>query len=126
MDINAKNNLNDATLSDDIKNAVLEELVIEARRKYYRDYYIKNKEHIQQRLKKWRDANPEKVRKATKKWRKANPEKVRKIQHDYYLRKITERMSDNKPPVEQYNKSLEDKKAMALDLLNNYTVGGGD
>jgi len=126
MDINVKDNTNTEALTDDIRNTVIDELAIEARRQYYREYRAKNKDRIREVNKKWREKNPEKFKAAVKKWQKAHPERMKELQRNFYLRKLEERMKDNKPPVEQCDKTLKDKKAMALDLLNNYTVGGGD
>jgi hypothetical protein len=52
------------------------------RKKYERDYYLKNAERIKARTKQWAEENRDKVIAARRKWAKG--EKPKKIRRDYY------------------------------------------
>lgn len=57
-------------------NKTEQELILEAKRKYQREYYQKNREKIQEAQKKWRKENPEKVAETNRRyWSKKAQEK---------------------------------------------------
>lgn len=64
--------------------------VNEAKRRYYRDYYDRNKDKLSEYRKKWRSENPEKAAAANervKQWQKEHPERVKANQQRYWERK---------------------------------------
>lgn len=53
-----------------------EELILEAKREYHRNYYRKNKPKLKAKSKRWREENPEKAAEANRRyWEKKVQEK---------------------------------------------------
>ena len=64
--------------------------VNEAKRRYYREWYNRNKDCLSEYLKQWRADNPEKAAAANervKQWQKDNPDKVKANQQRCWERK---------------------------------------
>ena len=56
------------------------------RKSYVKEYYLKNKEKIKIKGKKYRDENREKIKKAVHKWQKNNQEKLKMVAKEYYIK----------------------------------------
>lgn len=62
----------------------------EARNKYNREWYAKNKDRLSEYRRKWREDHPDKAAAAnerTKKWQRENPDRVKENQRRYWERK---------------------------------------
>ncbi len=56
--------------------------------KYWKKYYLNNKEKVKRRTKKWKKNNPKKVLKIARRWRAANIDKVRAYSLKSYYKNI--------------------------------------
>jgi hypothetical protein len=80
----------------------------EETKKYYKEYYEKNKETIKQRQKEYNRQNRENRLTKQKEWRDANREKIHKQQKEY------RNIEENKKKRKLYNKEYNKKYSLKL------------